>query len=794
MGDTGCSSLRGQHGAMRYFALALLVCLAPLPRLHAAQHHAATGTLTTAHAIHALNSAEAGRGLPVAFHATVTYFRAYERQLFVQDGDTAISVQGEPSIQIVPGDRVLIKGVTEAGAPPMVAASSITVTGHGAVPAPVSTSFDQLIRGELEGRLVTVYGLVRSADRVMKPDMSVTYLQLRTESGDIDASVDGTTLQPPGNLLDAQVAVTGVASGRFDGKMQQTGVLLRVSSIQDVKVLQRGLASPWALPETPMDQALAAYHVRNFSPRIRIHGTLTYYEPGRAAVLQEGSKSLWVTTSTAAPLHVGNLADATGFPDVRDGFIALTDAAIRDSDTAAPIAPVPSTWTELSSSQRLFNLVSIDGQVVAEVRGAAQDEYVLVADHNLFTAIYRHPPAAAGDDPPPMKHISIGSRVRVTGICVMNGSNPANGHASFNILLRSADDVAMLAQPSWRSVATLFRLVLILLVVVLVVGIWVGMLRRKVHEQTAAITAQVEAEAALERRITHMEQWRSRILEDINSSMPLAEILEHITSMVSFCLNGAPCWCEIADGAKLGKQPKRRGLRLEQKQITSRAGGMLGTLYAAFETPASSGEQDTVAMATGARLATLAIETRKLYSDLVHRSEFDLLTDVYNRFSLDRFLQEQIEKAREKASIFGLIYVDLDNFKQVNDVYGHHVGDLYLQEVAVRMRRQLRTSDMLARLGGDEFAALVPVVRSQADVEEIAQRMERCFDSPVSVEGHLLYGSASIGIALYPADGTTAESLLRAADGAMYVAKHTKRAAAEDPHGRRLGMNPQKMN
>ena len=113
--------------------------------------------------------------------------------------------------------------------------------------------------------------------------------------------------------------------------------------------------------------------------------------------------------------------------------------------------------------------------------------------------------------------------------------------------------------------------------------------------------------------------------------------------------------------------------------------------------------------------------------------------------SLDRYLEQMIEKAKVEGSIFGLVYVDLDEFKQVNDFYGHHVGDLYLQEVSMRMKRQLRSGDMLARLGGDEFAALVPVVHGRAAIEEIAQRMERCFDAPFAVEGYVLRGGASGG-------------------------------------------------
>jgi len=88
----------------------------------------------------------------------------------------------------------------------------------------------------------------------------------------------------------------------------------------------------------------------------------------------------------------------------------------------------------------------------------------------------------------------------------------------------------------------------------------------------------------------------------------------------------------------------------------------------------------------------------------------------------------------------------------------------------------LRTGDILGRLGGDEFAALVSVARGKADVEEIAQRLERCFDAPFAMEGYVLRGAASVGIAIYPTDGTTSDSLLSAADSAMYAAKNSRRS------------------
>jgi len=715
--------------------------------------------LTTLHQIHSLSIDEAAQGLPVAFEATVTYFDGPLYTLFVQDGDEGIYVAPPPGVELVPGDRVLIRGKTAGVFRPNVINDNIVLLHHGAVPKPVPATFDDLIHVRYDSVLVSVRGVVRTADKRPYQNTMTSDLLLLTEGGYMIVIADRFSAKELEALLDAEVEITGVAGGQFDGKTQMRGIQFSVSSPADVKILKYASSSPWSLPLTPMDKIMTGYHVTDHTQRLRVHGSVTYYEPGSAVVLQNGPKSLWIDTSTTDPIEIGDVADATGFPSSHNGFLTLAHGEINDSHVQAPVVPQLTTYKALASSVHIIDLVTVEATVVSAARGGAQDEYGLTADGQLFSAIYRHSRQGAL---PPMKQIPIGSRVRVTGICITEDSNPYNEEVPFNILMRSFDDIQIIANPTLLNTRNLMILIVLLLGIVALAGVWGWRLERTVRNQSAA-TAEIERK-------------RSHILEDINGSRPLPDVLEKIVAMVSFTLDGAPCWCEIADGSKYGEAPAApHKLRVARANICARRGLALGALFAAFNANTAPTDSEALALDNGTRLAALAIETRRLYSDLRRRSEFDLLTDIHNRFSLDKRLDVLIEESRPEARVFGLIYIDLDKFKPINDRYGHHVGDLFLQEVALRMKRQLRGGDMLARLGGDEFAALVSRVHDRASVEEAALRLERCFEEPFAVENLLLQGAASIGIALYPEDGATRDSLLTAADAAMYAVKNRKR-------------------
>jgi diguanylate cyclase (GGDEF)-like protein len=735
----------------------------------------ADAPLTTLHAVVALTNEQADRHLRAAFEATVTYFRPYEHTMFVQDGNEAIYIYATTDLKLVPGDRIQVKGTTSGRFRPVVSSSEISLLQHGSPPVPVPASYDRMIRTQLDGQYVVARGTVREANLSLSSGVPVSQLELQVGGGMVRVTMDSPDPIPLKGLLNAEVEVTGVLSGQFDGKMQVVGLLIHSTSLKDMKVLHRATTDAWSVPVTPMDQVLQASNVEDRSKHVRVEGVLTYYRQTSMAVLQDGNRSIPVETPQVDPLQVGDRAEAIGIPSVQNSFLTLKLGEIRGIGPAPAIIPPLLTWDDIASGKYAFNLVSVEGNIVSQVREHSQDVYIVASGKHLFSATIRHSFVYEWNvrrELPAMPQIQPGSRVRVTGVAILEDGNSYNGAEAFGILLRRYGDVMVLAPPPLINIHNLLVLagLLIAIVFVVVARGWTLALR-------------VRREAA---RAAMVERARSGILEDISRARPLNEILKKVTDLASYRLQGALSWCQLDDGALLGKRPGeayKSTLEVIERSIRSHSGKLLGTIFAAIDprSKARSGASD--ALFNAAQLAALAIETSGLYSDLIHRSEFDLLTDVHNRFSLEKQLERLVEGERREDGTFGLVYIDLDGFKQVNDQYGHRVGDLYLQESAMRMKRQLRPADMLARLGGDEFAALVPVVRNRADVAEIAARLEHCFDEPFLLDGYSIAGTASVGVAVYPDDGTNKDSLLSSADAAMYVAKNTGRRRIESSAG-----------
>jgi diguanylate cyclase (GGDEF)-like protein len=157
-----------------------------------------------------------------------------------------------------------------------------------------------------------------------------------------------------------------------------------------------------------------------------------------------------------------------------------------------------------------------------------------------------------------------------------------------------------------------------------------------------------------------------------------------------------------------------------------------------------------------------------------HQAHHDDLTGLPNRTYLLRRTSEALTEVGRAGGRAGFLLLDLDRFKQVNDTWGHPVGDHLLKKVASRLARSVRPGDVVARLGGDEFAVLLPCVRDSAAAREVAARLRAALAEPVELEGMSFEIEASVGIALCPDDATAVELLMQRADVAMYLAKERR--------------------
>ncbi len=222
------------------------------------------------------------------------------------------------------------------------------------------------------------------------------------------------------------------------------------------------------------------------------------------------------------------------------------------------------------------------------------------------------------------------------------------------------------------------------------------------------------------------------VLKDVSRGQPHTFVYQRL-------VNGEPCFYK----ARVARISSRGG------RFSSSSGQLLGYVYMIRD----------------------ITEEKRAEENIRFMAYHDMLTGLPNRVSLNERFSLELSRAERKQHCIGVMALDFDNFKIVNDSLGHYAGDLLLQELARRLQGCLRKSDTVARTGGDEFAILLPEIRGKSDAGKVAEKIRQSMEAPFELKGEKLQGAVSIGISLYPEHAASAKRLLEIADQAMYEAK-----------------------
>ena len=784
------------------------------------QTPASVSKLTTALGVHQLPLSAAARAYPVHLRAVVTYFDPGDHLLFVQDSSDGIFVElsEKEKASMRAGDEVDVVGVTTADFAPDVAEGRIRVLGHPGLPAPRTPRFGVASWGREDCHFIELEGVVQGVARGRADALLTLAWGSNTYKAHVLASPESLA-----HLMDADVKLRGVCGALFNGKHQMLGIQMFVPGTECIRVLRTPSAEPFSMAVIPIADLLQFSRARDMGHCVRLRGTVTYPNRSGRTWLRDATGGVMIQDHDAGGLAAGDLVDVVGFPGIAGFSPALRGARVKRLQPGAPPAPVRVTSLEAMKGDLDGQLVQIEGKLIDRVQRPAEQVLSVESGEMIFTA---HLPSGGVAQP-----LERGTRLRLTGICSVEveQSHDLIVPRTFRLLLRSPADVAILGRPPWLTADRVVPILAGAALLMITALAWVGLLGKRVRAQTFALTAQtIQLQAAHQttrdalrqaRDAESLDQDSKRIVELIARDEPVDLIVQHIAEAVAVHCEGAVC--AILLGAPYGPRvcvapalpvgplevlgridirsvsfrPEFRALRefsddpawadFSDSQQNARFrtfcsapivvdGGTAGVIAAFFREDHRYGDAQGAQLGLWCNIAALALERRRLHDQLAYRAQHDGLTGLPNRALLYERLDQEIERASRGRSLLGLLYLDLDGFKQINDTYGHAAGDEVLQEVARRMTQTVRRGDTVARIGGDEFVVLLPMLGRSEDAKQVADKIVQALRKPIQSNHHWFSVRACAGIAIWPLDGDRPDSLLRFADAQMYGKKRRR--------------------
>ena len=706
-------------------------------------------------------------GVAVHIRGIVTYYDDVAPNLFVQDasGGIWVDLRGVKTAHPSPGDFIDLRGTVGSGFSPYVANPSWTVSGRTVWPKPMPLSFEQAGTGSFDSQWARMEGVVRSF--VKQAEGNVLVIDVATPTGAFKVRVPDYREAFPMELVDAKVRFDGVCAAAFNSRNQFVSFHLMMPSLKNLQVLEPAPVDPFSADPIPIAD------IRRYSAdltdqhRVKVIGTVTAVFPQQGIFLSDGTSGVYAESQDGTPMVEGDQVEVIGFPAAGKFSPVLRSARIRTTRKHFQANIRPVTGKGALKGNYDAHLVEIDG-TLKYYREPANHRVLVVesTDHVSFEATFARQPAQE-------INVAEGSRISLTGICSVRADENGNP-LDFELVLRSPADIQVLAPPPWLTTQRAAFLVSGLIFASLAGIAWVFILRRRVRQQTEVITRRLKNEMALEEKYRSIFERNltglfllSRSGEILDCNDACARILGFGSRQVLLQDRGAAEQIigKLREGISENASPSGTEQKFEKHDGTEC--WVLFTLRAAAEDANGDGVlEGSLVDTTERKLAEEQVQTL---------AYFDALTGLPNRTLAKDRLTQILASAKRHRERIGVLYLDIDGFKTVNDCLGHSVGDEMLQQVAHRLRSCARDEDTIARLGGDEFLVAIGPIDTYSDIAVVAERIARELIPPFELHGHSLTVTSSIGISIFPDHGDDAETLIKNADAAMYASKNRGR-------------------
>ncbi len=729
--------------------------------------------LRTVNEIQRLSKYQAGQSFPVDLQGVVTYFDPDWKIIFVQDstGPVFLSIPAGNTVHYPAFSRVRLQAIAVVG----MHAWNLThpvlhLLGPGESPKALAYSVSDLNASVSVSSFVSTEGVLRPCDQRNMGRVCYRIFDGRSMAWVIVPMQVNTASQ---NLIGATVRLKGACGMHPDASGKLVGAQLYVNDLDAIEKIDNTPVQNFTSPAMPIASLHPADADQRLIHPVHIRGTVTWKSP-QQAMLQDASGSVSIKILEIGNLQLGDTVDVVGFPG--DGEltpVVLSDAIahLAQNSQIGYIAPRDVTAREIVNQSLYGVRVRLKARLIGHDDRTAENTYYFSAGKVRFSG--RLPNGNTAQ----ITGLPNGSYVELTGVAALRRTN-VKVPESFQLLMESPSDMA-LDRNGWFSFEHLLMLVSALGLSVCVVLVWVTMLRRTVRKQTEIIRSAMENELQLasqyqrlfERNLAPVFRWRPDG-SFIDFNMAFVRLLgmskrEELASSNYWDFETEPEKRELLRASLINNETQsnrdaslRRidGVQIHLLMNITPVDSPKGTIY---ETTAID-ISDLQHRQTELQIARDAAVVESLK---------DPLTGLPNRRMVTENIDRLMRQLKKDGGLIGLLFIDLDGFKTVNDNLGHSAGDMLLIEVAERLRARVRQNDMVARLGGDEFLVILNEIRAKDEAARVAADLLEALSIPLLAEENTLSVSASIGISVYPETASDADELIRQADCAMYAAK-----------------------